>query len=250
MNRPRAAIHAPSAAAGVLALWKRELYSYAVSPVAYIGAVLFTLKTGYDFSILLVRTGRLDLLGFIEMDMIGMLLFLCPLLTMRSLAGEQADGTAPLLLSSPLEEWQIVLGKFLSAWSAALAPTTVVLPFWAIVSTLGDPDPGPALAGYLALLLASMLFCAIGVFCSSTTSSPLAAAIMAFGTSLFFMVIGWVSRMLQGKTAVFVEGISVFSKLRLMCEGVIHVSHVFYVLTLCLFFLFLAERNVSSLKWR
>ncbi len=165
-------------------LLKKELRIYFASPIAAVLATLFLFMTGFAFTAYLTQTSPTHLpeasLRSLTYFMAVILLFLCPLLTMRTLAEEKRSGTIGLLRTSPITETQIVLGKFLASWLflALILALTVEFPIFLTLS--GDPDPGPMILAYIGLGLFSASLIAAGIFCSSLTRHQAIAALLSF----------------------------------------------------------------------
>ena len=149
-----------------LTIARRELSAYFASPIAYLVAAAFLVISGYLFSLILVSNQQATLEGlFFNINLI--MLFVAPLLTMRLLADEQRSGTIELLLTAPVRDWEVVLGKFLAALAlfGTILLCTLYYPLmlWRFG---GKPDPGPMITGYLGLLLLAGAMLAIGTLAS------------------------------------------------------------------------------------
>lgn len=163
----------------ILTIFRKELRSYFSSPVAYIVLAVFLIITGWFF------TSNLFLGGVVTMrnvfDIIPFIfLFFIPAITMRSFAEEKKTGTIELLLTKPITDLDIVIGKFL----AALALTAVALLFtWIYVislSFIGKLDFGAVTGAYIGLLLMAGVYISIGIFASSLTHNQVVAFIISF----------------------------------------------------------------------
>ncbi|MDE3090712.1 MAG: ABC transporter permease subunit, partial [Chloroflexota bacterium] len=167
----------------------RELNSYFVSPVAYVVGAAFLLVSGVLFSLTLTSTMDASLRGTFS-NITFILVLLAPALTMKLLAEEQRMGTLELLLTSPVHDWQVVVGKFLGSLILfavmLLGPTLfyVVLLVW-----LGTPDFGPIISGYLGVLLLGGAFLSIGVLTSSLTQNQVIAYILG----LAILLVMWIA---------------------------------------------------------
>ena len=192
----------------VLALAEKELRAYFVSPIAYVLLVFFALLFGWFY------VASINVMVQLSMGQFGMgpqvininefmirplfgntaviLLFLLPMLTMRSFAEEKRSGTMELLLTSPLTDLQIIMGKFLGALALyclmlALTLLHVGLLFW-----YGEPEWGPILSGYLGLLLMGGAFISVGLAISSMTKNQIVAGVATFAVLLLFWIINWI----------------------------------------------------------
>jgi ABC-2 type transport system permease protein len=230
----------------------RELRSYFVSPIAYGAGALFLLINGYLFSVISIQSQEASLRNVMT-NMMFILLLLSPALTMRLLADEQRMGTIELLLTAPLRDWQIVVGKYLGSLIAfvavLLAPT---LYYVLILGVFGQPDYGPIATSYLGILLLGASFLAVGVFSSSLTQNQ----IIAYFAGLVILLLLWVAD--AGNTALGFAG-PVGDTLSYLAfpqhytnffAGVIDTRDLVYSLTLIAVPLFLATQVLQSRRWR
>src|SRR5436190_3713945 len=148
-----------------LVISRRELRTYFNSPVAYIVVTVFTLITGYLFFSQLFMEQQAEMRTFFGL-MPWMFMFLGPAITMRLLADEKSSGTLELLITMPVRDWEVVIGKFLAAMGLLCAALGLTLVFAITVRFLGPLDRGPAIGGYLGLLLMGGAYVAIGVMAS------------------------------------------------------------------------------------
>jgi ABC-2 type transport system permease protein len=176
---------------GVAAIMRRELWSYFVTPVAYVFMVIFLVLAGLltfytgDF----YDRGLADLQPFFDMHP-WLYLVLVPAVTMSMWAEERAAGTLELLLSLPVSISQAVLGKFLAAWAFIGICLALTFPIWITVNYLGDPDNGVILAGYVGSWLMAGAFIAIGACMSTVTRSQIIAFILTAAVCFLLLLIG------------------------------------------------------------
>src|SRR5687767_2336429 len=121
-------------------------------------------------------------------------LFLLPMITMRSYAEEKRSGTIELLLTSPITDTQIILGKFLGVLGFYAALLGVTMIYIGILFVFGNPDWKPVLTGYFGLLLMGSCFLAVGLFISSTTKNQVVAGAATFVVFLLLWIIGWLEQ--------------------------------------------------------
>jgi len=171
------------------ALFRRELRAYFLSPISYLVWVVFLVAAGWLFLIPLRNNAPATLSGAFQ-SMSTLLIFVVPLLTMRLLAEEHRLGTLETLLTDPVRERTIVLGKYCASlvFFVLLLLPTVSFPL--ILAALGEPDPGPVAGGYLGLLLLGALFLAIGLLCSALTMNTIGAAALSFTLLLMLWGLG------------------------------------------------------------
>jgi len=253
----------------VLTIAHKELRSYFVSPIAYAVIGLFALLYGVFFVSSLGFLLRVSLqAGMMEgappinineymiRPLLGntgvIMLFVLPMITMRSYAEEKRSGTIELLLSSPLTDLQILLGKFfgaLSLFGLMLGITAIhmMFLFW-----YGEPELAPILSGYLGLLLMGASFISVGLLISSTTKNQVVAVMVTFAVLLLFWVISWLVVDPTGSSTSdqVLAYLSVLDHFDDFSKGVIDTSHVAYYLSFITFSLFLTAKSVDSEHWR
>jgi ABC-2 type transport system permease protein len=178
------------------------------------------------------------------------LLFLLPLLTMRLFSEERKTGTIELLLTYPINDLGIVLGKFLAAVSVFLIMIVCTLSFAFIMLTLGVFDIGVFLSSYLGLILMGSSFIALGVFISSVTENQIVAAAISFGAALMFWIISWTSSFTGQTLGAIIRQTSIIERLDSFLKGVITLSDVTYFVFFTVFFLFLSFRSIETQRWR
>jgi ABC-2 type transport system permease protein len=259
---------------GILAIYRRELGSYFVSPIAYIVIGLFLVVTGYFFSnilgILMERAmmaqmqamqGRgappdVDVPGLVIRNFVGvistMLLFLMPMLTMGVYAEERKRGTMEMLMTSPITELQIVIGKYLALltlYAAMLAPTLV---YHVVMGMYSEPKlPWKIVwAGYLGVFLLGAVLLALGSFISSLTENQIVAGVITFVLFLLLWVLDMGVRGLSGAAGEIVKYLSILQHYEEFSQGVIDTSSVIFYLSGILLGLFLTLRSLDSMRWR
>ncbi|MGH9319589.1 MAG: ABC transporter permease [Vicinamibacteria bacterium] len=253
--------------ANTWALVRREIQSYFASPIGYVVLALFILLYGYFFSdylyIFLERSmGRGGFAGGAEVlnlnqDLIRwlfhteavVLLFLLPMLTMRSFSEEIRTGTIELLLTSPLTDFQIVAGKFLGALALYGCMLALTLLHMGVLFFFGDPEWKPLLAGYLGMLLLGGAFISFGLVFSSLTRNQIIAGFLSFATFLFLWLIEYAESW-AGAAAGFVTYVSVTKHLSEFAKGVVDTRDVVYYLSFIGLGLFLSKQSLQSLRWR
>jgi ABC-2 type transport system permease protein len=177
---------------GVTAVFKRELASYFATPIAYVFIVIFLVFAGV-FTFFyggFYETGQADLSSFFYWHP-WLYLFLVPALSMRLWAEERKSGSIELLMTLPLETWQVVAGKFLAAWAFTAISVALTFPIWITVNYLGDPDNGAIVTGYIGSLLAAGGMLAIGTCFSAVTRNQVIAFILAFVVCVVFIFSGF-----------------------------------------------------------
>ncbi|PYU85336.1 MAG: ABC transporter [Acidobacteria bacterium] len=246
---------------------RKELRSYFVSPVAYVLFVMFALIFGWFFwnmlgafvfySMASQMRGEMtpmnvneqilrQLLG--NMNVVG--LFFIPVITMRLFAEEKRNGTIELLATSPIQDFEVILGKWLAAvalYAGMLLLTGLNLAF---VFKYGNPDWKPMAVGYLGLLLQASALLAIGTFISSLTKNQIIAGAASFGVCLLVFVLGWASGYETSTWAQVLSYMSVTSHMESFTKGVLDSKDTVYYVTVIFLGLFLTARSLESLRWR
>jgi ABC-2 type transport system permease protein len=251
----------------VLALAGKELRSYFASPIAYIVIGLFAFLFGYFYAVYLAafvrqsmnmgQFGPAQVLN-INQDMIRpvlqnatvLLLFVLPAMTMRTYAEERRSGTIELLLTSPLTDMEIVLGKFLGALGLYGVMLLVTVVDVAVLFIFGNPEIKPLVTSYLGLLLLGGSFLAIGLFISTLTSNQIVAYIVTFSVFLLLWIISWIGSFSSGFVSELTSYLSVIEHFDDFAKGVIDTTHVIYYLSLITFGLFMTAKSVDTERWR
>lgn len=175
----------------VIAVMRRELASYFLTPVAYVFVVIFlTLSSAFAFQFgQLYERGQADLTPFFFWHP-WLYLFLIPALTMRLWAEERKSGSIELLMTLPLELWQAVVGKYFAAWLFTALALGLTFPIWITANYLGDPDNGVIVAAYVGSLLMAGGFLAVGSCISATTKNQVIAFILAVVACFVLLLAG------------------------------------------------------------
>ena len=229
--------------------WK-EIQVYFSSPTAYIVGLIFLALSGFFFAQNLGDPfPQASLSDFFQGATI-ILILLAPVLTMRLMAEEQKLGTIELLLTSPVRDWEVIIGKYLASLTFLLATLALTLYYTILLFVFASPDPGPIYAGYLGLVLYGGAALAVGILCSTLTSNQIVAAVVAVGIllALFFADLAWGS--IGGTASTVIGELSIKSHFDDFERGVIDTKHVVYYLSVIAFFLFLSIRTLESRRWR
>lgn len=251
----------------VLAIARKEIRAYFTSPIAYVVIGLFALLFGYFFVAILdwfVRQGMSGAMGmapaalnlnqqFIRPLLLNatvVLLFVLPMITMRTYAEEKRSGTMELLLTSPVTDVQIILGKFLGALLLYAAMLGVTLLYVAVLFVFGNPEWKPVVTAYLGLVLLGGCFISVGMLISSFTRNQIVAGMLTFGVFLLLWVIDWIGSFLGPTGEIIVNYLSITRHFEDFAKGVIDTTHLIYYLSFITFGLFLTAKSVDSERWR
>jgi ABC-2 type transport system permease protein len=234
---------------------KREFNMYFASPVAYAIGFGVLLVLGLFFNVGLAQAsmgGAPDLTQTLGV-FVTLLLFFTPALTMRLVAEEQRTGTIELLMTAPLREWELVLGKWLAAFGFVAVLISLTLIYGLILSRITVPglDVGSLGAVYLGLLLLVGALMALGLFISTLFSNQIAAFFSIFGAFLVLWLIDLPVQNSTGAAATVVRYLAFPNHIYdNFFSGVVDLNDVVYFLSIIVFFLFLAARSVESRRWR
>jgi ABC-2 type transport system permease protein len=228
---------------------KKELKSFFDSHIAYIVITIFLLISGWFFfsDLFLVNQASLrnlfNIIPFIFM-------FFVPAVTMRLISEEKRSGTIEVLLTLPVRDYEIILGKFLAGLILIVVAVMLTFIYVLVLSGIGDFDFGSVVSGYIGLILLGAAYLSIGVFTSSLTENQIVAFITGFVIIFALFMLDKVLIFLPAFLASFFEYLSVNYHFSNIARGVIDSRDVIYYLSLIFFFLFLAVRTLENRKWR
>jgi ABC-2 type transport system permease protein len=246
------------------AVYRKEMGHYFVSPIAYVVVAMFLFVSAYFFN-LYVREiveqsfgmpADFDAPAQVLRAFLGLLallsLFLMPMVTMGLFAEERKRGTMELLMTSPIREIDIVLGKFLASltlFAVMLLPTALYV---AYIWLHTDPRAPlrVMLSGYLGIVLFGGCLLALGLFISSLTENQLIAGALTFGLFLLLWALDFGSRGAESAVGQTVQYLSVIDHFEDFTRGIIDTSGLVYYLSFIVFFIFLTVRSIDSLRWR
>jgi ABC-2 type transport system permease protein len=249
-------------------IFKKELRLYFTSPVAYVIMTIFLLLAGFFFYSIFAFFTMASMQSAMNPQMAGqlnvtdsvlrplfsnlsvILLLLMPLFTMRLLAEERRSGTIELLLTYPVRDGAVLLGKYLAAFALYAIMIALTLVYPAIVMYFSRVEWGPLLTGYLGLLLMGSMFLAVGVFASSLTENQIVAAVTTFGILLMFWVIAWPADNAGGVFGKVLQHLSIPEHNDSFAKGILDTKDLVYYVDFTLLALFLALRSIESRRWK
>ena len=243
----------------VLATFFRELRAYFFSPLAWVVLFFFLLINGFIFAVIVsfLNDPRSPAGPPLELFFGGtlffwlILLFIGPVLTMRLLSEELRSGSIEVLMTAPVTEAEVVVGKYLAALTFYLFLWLPTLAYAGLIAWQSEVDWGPVAAGYLGILGIGALFLAVGLFASALSKSQLVAAIITFAMLILLFSFGLLETLLQGETAKAVFGyLNLWNHMDEFARGVVDSRRLIYYLSATLFFLFLTTRALEARKWR
>ena len=229
----------------------KEFRSHLTSPMAYIVTFVFLLITGAFFATYLSSTGYTDtsIAGFLNWAPLLLLLF-ASALTMRLLAEEKKLGTWELLLTAPVRDSEVVLGKFLGSLGILLVMLALTLYYPILLWIFGDPDSGPIVTSYLGLVLLGGTALSVGLFASSLTSNQIVAAVVS-GLILFALWFVGYAVNLAPDTAFgdLMKYVSLMHQFNDFTLGIVDTRAIIYFLSITGLFLFLTTRSLETGRW-
>ncbi len=233
----------------VFAIARREFSSYFNSPIAYLVGSIYIILSGALFFYGLIPQGQADMRGFF--DQAPLLLFIIvPFLTMRLLAEERAQGTLELLLSMPVTDWQVVLGKYLASVGLLAVLILLTTPFAFSVAAIGPLDKGATACGYIGLLLMAAAYAAIGLMTSAFTRNQIVAALAALFIGFGLFIVTALIQVLPQSFASVINAIAIQIRFQSVARGVIDVRDVLYFVSLSAGCLLVAQAALESRRWR
>ncbi len=238
----------------IIAVCTKELYTYFVSPIAYFVCFVFSAISGYLFFFYLIRASINNGYGTGVMQtafgsMATILLFFTPVLTMKLFAEERKSGTIELLLTSPITDWQVVLGKYFACLTLVIIMLALTLLFPFLTQRFGPIDGGLILSGYFGLILLSSCFLAFGLMMSSMSKNQIVAALTSFGFLLVLWIIGAVANR-DETIGKFLSYLSFSEHYSEFSRGAIPVKDIIYYVSFTFVCLYATFKSIESSKWR
>ena len=251
----------------IVLICRKELKSYFASPIAYLLMAFFGLIFGFGF-----WTATRDFYRFsFQAQMMGqsqpmnvndqiirpllqfsatIALFLIPMITMRLFAEEKRTGTIELLLTSPVKDMEIILGKWFGAVLLYMCVLGMSALNVAMLFAWGKPDLKPVLVSYLGLLLQGGVLLAVGEFISTTTKNQIIAGGVTFFVCLLLWLLSWFTAFDSGAGASVINYLSIVTHFENFSKGVLDTKDIVFYLSMIFFGLFITARAMESLRWR
>jgi len=229
---------------------RKELAAFFNSTVAYITLLVFLLISGWFFASSFFLINESDLRVLFGMVPI-IYIFFIPAITMGLIAKEHNAGTMELLVTLPLEDWEVVLGKFLAA--VALIGSALLFTlfhFFTLALVATNIDLGAVFAGYLGLLLVGGVYAAAGIFSSALTSNQVTAFILGFMIVFVFFMLDKVLMFVPGFLSALLQFLSIDYHLANISRGVIDSRNIVYFVSVTALFLVMTVRVLEMRKWR
>lgn len=229
----------------------RELGAYFLSPIAYAVMAIFLFATGMAFGLGTFVNGKeASLRMLFDSWILIILVFVLPMLTMRLIADESRTGTIETLMTAPVTDTEIVLGKFLGAFGFFLILLAAMLIYPILLAMYGPLDAKLLLCHSLGLLLVGGLYIAVGLFFSACTKHQVIAVLSSFALlALMTFASHALAREVEGWLRVFLQQISIASHFYDFVRGMLDLNHVVFFLSTTALFLFLTVKRLEARRW-
>ncbi len=233
----------------MLAVFKRELSAYFLSPIGYVFIALCYFFSGVFFYVFSLSVGATDI-SMVFIGMFYVLMIFIPVLTMRLMADDKRQKTDQLTLTAPISLTRLVFGKFLSAFVIYIIGITVILVYSVVLSFFAEINWGINLGNFAGLVLLGGLFIAVGVFISSLTENQMIAAIGAIGVNLLILLMDVIGSVIPiDFVADAVNAVSVYNRYYEFTMGIFSLTNVLFFFSAIFIFLFLTVRVLEKRRW-
>ncbi len=233
----------------LLAITQKELNSFFASPIAYVVSAAFLAVAGFLFVMILFITREASL-RYLFGNLVVILFFVAPAISMRLLSEEFRSGSIELLMTSPIRDWEVVWGKWFAALALFLVMVALTFFYPLVLKLLGTPDWGPIISGYIGLILMGATMLALGELTSSMTSNQIVAAILAVVVILILWLIDALAQYTTPAIGSVFNNLALSSHYSAFMKGVIDTKDVLYFLSVIVGSLFLATQILQSRRWR
>ena len=234
------------------AIARREFNSYFYSPIAYVVIAAFLIASGFAFYQDFVP-GQAAAMRNTFNWMVWFLVFVTPILSMGLLSQEWATGTIETLMTAPVSDTDVVVGKFFGNMGLLIVMLIPTLLYVVLLALYGHPDLGPIFSGYLGILLTASLFVAVGLFCSSLTRSQIVAVVIAILILCLATVVPYMIRMSVANLRPFFLTLldqAVYRRYSDFSKGVLDVGNIVFFILSTAVFLFLTIKVLESRRWK
>jgi ABC-2 type transport system permease protein len=230
---------------------RRELGAYFNSPIAYVVVAVFLLLSAVLFFPALFIQQQADLRELFNGFWTTLLVAVIgPLISMRLLAEERSNDTLEVLLTMPVTDWSVVLGKYLAAIGLFAFAMAMMAVFGVSVKLLGPLDLGPAFAGFLGLFLTASMYMAVGLMTSSFTKNQIVAALLGVAITGLLWLVGKVVPIFPPMVQPLLDWLGVDSHISNMARGVIDTRDLLYFASMIFSCLLITQASLESRRWR
>jgi ABC-2 type transport system permease protein len=231
-----------------LTICRREFKSYFNSPVAYFVISIFLVMVGVLFFIPFFAQDRVSMRDFFSLVPF-LFIFFGPAITMRLIAEERRSGTIEMLITMPVRDKDVIVGKFLAALGLLVVALLMTLPYAITISQFGNLDWGPVIGGYVGLVLMGSAYLSIGLLASSYSENQIVAFVIALFLSMFFLMVDRFIVFVPSALAPVVEYLSFGAHFRNAARGVVDSRDVVFFASFTVLSLFIAFRSLESRRW-
>jgi len=253
-------------------IFQKEFRSYFNSPIAFVVITIFLILSGYFFhgiflnfstisfqvatnAILARQNNQLNVTEMVVrpfFDIISMvMLIMLPMLTMRMFSEEKKSGTIELLLTYPVKDSEVILGKFAGCMGIFTIMVLLTVPCFILIGLFGEPELGVVLSGYVGLFCMGAAFISLGIFASSITENQIIAAVLSFASLLIFLMMGYSASFASESLGNVLKYLSFMPHMyNSFAKGVLDTEDIIYYVLFTLFCIFLNMRSLESKKWR
>ena len=244
---------------GILANLNREFRAYFFSPLAYIVAALLLVINGVVFWLIVsylndprATIGAPLRLFFGQTFFFWLVIvFVSAVLTMRLLSEERRSGTIEVLMTAPVTEDQVVIGKFLAALGFYVFLWLPTLAYPILLAYYSEVDWGPVATGYIGIVGIGSLFLATGILASALTRSQLIAAVITFAVLVFMIIVGFLDNLFTDDSWRQLLGyLNLMQHMDDFGKGVVDTRRLVYYVSATVLLLFLSARALEAKKWR
>ena len=236
----------------IVTMARRELGAYFLSPIAYAVATVYLFSTGLAFGLGTFRNGaEASLRTLFEFWILLILVFVLPMLTMRLLSEEFRSGTIETLITAPISEVEVILGKFFGAFVFYLILLATLLLYPIVLSMYGPVDGQLLVCNYIGLLLTGALFISVGLFFSVCTRHQIVAVIFSFALlALMTFASHGLAQVVEGWPRAVLQHLSVRTHFFDFVRGMVDMNLVVFFMTMTALFLFLTVKRLEMWRWQ
>jgi ABC-2 type transport system permease protein len=233
-----------------IAIAKREVKTYFYSPIPYLVASVFIILTGFFCFTILLLEGQAEMRGYFGGLVPWLLPILMPAVSMRLLAEEKGSGSLEMLITMPVRDWEVVLGKFLAAMAFLAVMVGLTGIFAVSISFIGPLDKGAAFSAYLGMFLQAGAYTAIGLMASSFTKNQIVAFIVGFALCFMLFLAGKVNQLMPHWLQPILQFLGTDDHFEQIGRGVIDTRDLLYYLSIMAVSLVVATVSLESRKWK
>jgi ABC-2 type transport system permease protein len=230
---------------------QRELFSLFYSPIPYVVMGLFAFGITLIFMVNFGPGQPATLRPTLD-AVIWLMIFLVPAISMRLLSDEMRSGSIELLMTAPISDMDVVLGKWLGALGFFFAMISPFIVFWVVLEIYGDPEWGVIVSSLIGLMLVGGLYLAIGVFASAVTQNQIIALLL----TIFVICLLTIMLYFLPQSDIFTSGqreamhfMNINHRFADFTKGLLDIRNFVYFLSVTALFLFLAVKTVEAKRW-